>query len=90
MNNARLIILLVIVFIAGVSGIYWIYQSQVSNNMEELLPVPTPIAESEIAPTAEPSPPVTPSIAERNDSTPEVQPESGIGGSRPPDFPPLP
>ncbi|OGD88455.1 hypothetical protein A3J17_02290 [Candidatus Curtissbacteria bacterium RIFCSPLOWO2_02_FULL_40_11] len=88
MNNARLVILLVIVFLAGVTGIYWIYQSQVNNSVEEFLPVPTPVAESGIVPTPKPSASIAPSIAERNGSVPSSQPEAGFD-LRPP-LPQLP
>ena len=88
MNNSRLIILLIIVFIIGVTGVYWIYQSQVSKSAEELLPVPSPLGEVRISPTPQPSQSEVPSIAERNGSVPSSQPEAGFD-LRPP-LPQLP
>lgn len=90
MNNSRLIIVLVVIFLVGVTGIYWIYQSQVGSNSNDLLPVPSPVSESEITSTLEASPSIAPSIAERNGSVPASQPNSGLGsGNIPPQFPPL-
>ena len=77
MNNSRLVILLIIVFIVGVTSVYWIYQSQVSKSSEELLPVPSPLGEVQISPTPQPSPKAQ-SIADRIGSlVPSVQPEAG-------------
>lgn len=72
MNNLKTAVLIVIIFIIGVSGVFWIYQTQVKQAEEDLLPLPTvePIPAEEAAP---PSPDITDILTQ----APPVQPEAG-------------
>ena len=76
MNSMRTVILLIIVFIIGVSLVYWLYQSQIATNEEELLPFPeqTEQIDEFASPTPEPQLEVEQSV---NQFVPDIQPEAG-------------
>lgn len=74
MDNTKPVILLIIIFIIGVAAVYWVYQTQVRKSTEELLPIPSPIAEETSTPTPSPQVniPRTPNVP-----APSIQPAAG-------------
>jgi len=74
MNNIKTIILLVIVFVLAVAGIYYLYQTQVNKNKDNLLPYPSPGSSFESLTPPSPTPGASP-VGSKN--PPQIQPESG-------------
>lgn len=72
MNNLKTVILLIIIFVLAVAGIYYLYQTQVRNNNEDLLPYPSPTITFDDL--VSPSPAASPV---GRTTPPQVQPEAG-------------